>query len=168
MALARPSQPRPRLRTFDLHPAVQTRDPQHSALGTQNPYAGRPGTRSQAGSASVRTASAVAEERPLRQALHTLLLRADLLFLHVDLDVLDPSLVPSASTPSPDGWSVTEAAGVMRAVLDTGRVAAVGIAGLNPGAGQRGERSIETAIELIEGALPTWRAAATDVPLVDA
>jgi arginase len=112
-------------------------------------------------------ASAIAEERPLRQALHTLLLRADLLFLHVDLDVLDPSLVPSASTPAPDGWSVTEAAGVMRAVLETGKVAALGIAGLNPGAGQRGERSIGTTIELIEAALPAWREAAVAIPVVD-
>jgi len=113
-------------------------------------------------------ATAVGEEGPFRLALHTLLLRSDLLLLHVDLDVLDPSLVPSSSTPSPDGWSVAEAATVMRTVLDTGKVAVLGIAGLNPGAGQRGERSIESAIELIEAALPSWRAAATDVPLVDA
>ena len=113
-------------------------------------------------------ASAVTEEGPFRLALHTLLLRSDLLLLHVDLDVLDPSLVPSSSTPAPNGWSVEEAAIVMRTVLDTGKVAVLGIAGLNPGAGQRGERSIESAIELIEAALPSWRAAATDVPLVDA
>ena len=112
-------------------------------------------------------ANGIADERPLRQALQTLLLRADLLFLHVDLDVLDPSLVPSSSTPAPNGWSVTEAAGVMRTVLETGKVAAVGIAGLNPGAGQRGERSIETTIELIESALPAWREAAVAIPVVD-
>ena len=113
-------------------------------------------------------AAAVAEEGPLRQALHTLLLRADLLLLHVDLDVLDPSLVPSSSTPAPNGWSVTEAADVMRTVLDTGKVAVLGIAGLNPGAGQRGERSIESAIALIEAALPAWRAAAADIAFVGA
>ncbi|MBA2276431.1 MAG: arginase family protein [Chloroflexia bacterium] len=110
-------------------------------------------------------ASAVAEERPFAQALHTLLLRSDILFLHVDLDVLDPSLVPSASTPSPDGWSVEEAAAVMRTVLDTGKVVVVGIAGLNPGAGQRGERSIETTIALIEAALPAWQGTAPDAAL---
>ena len=112
--------------------------------------------------------SAAAEGTPLRQALHTLLLRADLLLLHVDLDVLDPSLVPSSSTPAPNGWSVTEAADVMRTVLDTGKVAVLGIAGLNPGAGQRGERSIESAIALIEAALPAWRAAAADIAFVGA
>ena len=81
----------------------------------------------------------------------------ELIYLHVDLDILDPSLVPSASTPSATGLSVAEAASAMATVLSTGLVAAAGIAGLNPGAGARGERSTKTAMALIEQAMAAWK-----------
>ena len=46
----------------------------------------------------------------------------------------------------------------MAAVLQTGKVAAVAISSLNPGAGARGERSVASAMKTIEGALPAWTA----------
>lgn len=85
----------------------------------------------------------------------------DLLFLHIDLDVLDPSLVPSASTPEPDGWSIREAVGTITQVLETGKVGAVCVASLNPGAGARGQRSVRSTLEVITQALPAWQATAT-------
>jgi arginase len=78
------------------------------------------------------------------------------LYLHVDLDVLDPRFVPSASTPSANGLSVEELVTAMAKVLQTGKVAAVAISSLNPGAGARGERSVASAMKTIEGALPAW------------
>ncbi len=92
----------------------------------------------------------------LAQAVRRLAATCELIYLHVDLDVLDPSLVPSASTPSATGLTVAETAGAMGTVLTTGRVAAVGIAGLNPGAGARGERSTKNTLVLIEQALAAW------------
>ena len=91
-------------------------------------------------------------------AVRRLAASCELIYLHVDLDVLDPALVPSASTPSADGLSVAEAAGVMATAVRTGIVAAVGIAGLNPGAGVRGERSTKSTLALIEQALAAWSA----------
>jgi arginase len=82
----------------------------------------------------------------------------DHLLLHVDLDVLDPHLVPSSSTPSADGLSIEETAAAMAAVLQTGKVAAVSISSLNPGGGQRGSRSVKSAASLIEQALVAWTA----------
>jgi arginase len=76
--------------------------------------------------------------------------------MHVDLDVLDPSLVPSSATPEPSGLSVSQAAALIRDVLDTGKVAVVSIAGLNPGAGKLGRRSVASSMALIEAALPGW------------
>jgi arginase len=84
--------------------------------------------------------------------------RCGLLYLHVDLDVLDPRFVPSASTPSADGLSIEEAVAAMTTVLRTGKVAAVTVSSLNPGAGARGERSVASALKLLEGALPAWQA----------
>lgn len=84
--------------------------------------------------------------------------RCDLLMLHVDADVLDPRLVPSASTPSANGLSIAEAASVLGTVLGTGKVATVCLSSINPGAGPRGERSVASAISLLETALPAWKA----------
>jgi arginase len=85
--------------------------------------------------------------------------RCALLYLHVDLDVLDPRFVPSASTPSAGGLTIDELIAVMETVLQTGKVAAVGLSSLNPGAGARGQRSVHSAMRTLEGALPAWSAA---------
>lgn len=84
--------------------------------------------------------------------------RCDLLMLHVDADVLDPRLVPSASTPSANGLTIAEAASVVGTVLGTGKVTTVCLSSINPGAGPRGERSVASAISLLETALPAWKA----------
>jgi len=91
------------------------------------------------------------------QAIDRLARRCPLLYLHVDLDVLDPRFVPSASTPSANGVSIEELVAAMASVLQTGTVAAVTISSLNPGAGARGERSVASAMKTITGALPAWR-----------
>jgi arginase len=92
------------------------------------------------------------------QAVDGLARACALLYLHVDLDVLDPRFVPSASTPSANGLSIEELVTAMATVLRTGQVAAVAISSLNPGAGARGERSVATAMKTLEGALPAWTA----------
>lgn len=76
--------------------------------------------------------------------------------LHVDLDVLDPPLVPSSSTPAANGLSVAEAAAALAAVLATGKVASLTVSSLNPGGGERGKRSIQSALAVVEGAVTAW------------
>src|SRR5215213_8103485 len=92
------------------------------------------------------------------RAIDRLARRCALLYLHVDLDVLDPRFVPSASTPSANGLSTEELVAAMASVLQTGTVAAVTISSLNPGAGARGQRSVASAMKAIAGALPVWNA----------
>ena len=92
------------------------------------------------------------------RAVDQLARRCALLYLHVDLDVLDPRFVPSASTPSANGVSIEELVIAMATVLRTGQVAAVTISSLNPGAGARGERAVASTMKTIEGALPAWTA----------
>ncbi len=92
-------------------------------------------------------------------AVERLAERCDLLMLHIDADVLDPHLVPSASTPSANGLSIAEAATTLATVLNTGQVATVCLSSVNPGAGARGERSVASAVSLLEAALPAWQAA---------
>lgn len=91
-----------------------------------------------------------------RDAINKLAANVDMIYLHVDLDVLDPGLVPSSSTPSRNGLEIREAATLLRIVLATGKVACVSIAGLNPGAGERGRRSLRSTTELILESVPAW------------
>jgi len=90
------------------------------------------------------------------RAIDRLVRHCALLYLHVDFDVLDPRFVPSASTPSANGLSIEELVTAMAKVLQTGKVAAVAVSSLNPGAGARGQRSVASAMKTIEGALPAW------------
>ena len=82
--------------------------------------------------------------------------RCDALYLHVDLDVLDPRFVPSASTPAADGLTTEELAAAMTTVLKTGKVAAVTVCALNPGAGARGKQSTASTLSTLTAALPSW------------
>jgi arginase len=90
--------------------------------------------------------------------------RCDLLYLHIDLDVLDPRLVPSSSTPSADGLTVDELVTVIATVLATAKVAAITLSSLNPGAGSRGQRSISSAMKTLTDSLPGWTVA-PDLPV---
>lgn len=101
----------------------------------------------------------VREGTALRQVVERLSGATKCLWIHVDLDILDPRLVPSASTPAEDGLEIDELAQALNMVLKTGDVAALSIAGLNPGAGSRGERSLNTTMTLLEKVLPAWEEA---------
>lgn len=101
-------------------------------------------------------ADQVREGAPFVEVVNWLARRSSFLYLHVDLDVLDPRFVPSASTPSADGLTVDELAQAMSTVLGTGKVAAATLTSLNPGAGARGQRSIASALALLQQALPAW------------
>lgn len=94
-------------------------------------------------------------------ALRRLERSCEVICLHVDLDLLDPSLVPSSATPCPDGLTVDLASRLVRDVLATGKVAVLSLAGLNPGAGPLGKRSLASAMELIELSVPAWRTSTT-------
>jgi arginase len=106
--------------------------------------------------ARVVTAREARDASTLRAAAERLANRCSHLCLHVDLDVLDPHLVPSASTPSAGGLDLDDASAAIATVLRTGHVATLCITSLNPGAGKRGERSVASALTLLDQALGAW------------
>lgn len=103
------------------------------------------------------TSDDVTSGNALAQALRRLERSCDIICLHIDLDLLDPLLVPSSATPSPDGLKIEQAARLICDVLATGKVAVLSIAGLNPGAGPLGKTSVSSAIALIEQSVTGWR-----------
>ena len=102
------------------------------------------------------TAREVRSGTTFENAIDRFAINVDFIALHIDLDLLDPSLVPSASTPSPEGLTIKQAARMIKYVIATGKTAVVTIAGLNPGAGARGQRSIQTTLSLLETSLGAW------------
>jgi arginase len=71
------------------------------------------------------------------------------LYVHVDLDVIDPGHVPGLRYPAPGGPGPDEVARVLGLLLATGRVAAVGLACTwhpGHGAAARLSRHLETAL----------------------
>jgi arginase len=89
-------------------------------------------------------------------AIDRLASHVDLFVVNIDLDVLDPTLVPSASTPSPNGLSIKQTARMLKYVIASGKTAVIAVTSLNPGGRQRGERSVESTIALLESSLSEW------------
>ena len=108
------------------------------------------------------TSARIISARDLREgdayarAIAALASTCALISVHVDLDVLDPHLVPSASTPSADGLSLLEAEAAIATALGTGKVASLVFTSLNPGGGALGQRSVQSALALIESAVAAW------------
>lgn len=101
-------------------------------------------------------ADEVRKEQTVENAIDRLAERVDLLVVNIDLDVLDPTLVPSASTPEPNGLSIKQAARILKYIIATGKTAVIAVTSLNPGGRQRGERSTESALALLESSLQGW------------
>lgn len=95
--------------------------------------------------------------RAIQDQLDRLTARCELLYVNIDLDVLDPHLVPSATTPSPGGLDLAQLTGLVGAVLATGLVAVVSVTSLNPGGGARGRRSTDSAWQLLQAILSDWQ-----------
>jgi agmatinase len=64
------------------------------------------------------------------------LVRGRTVFLTIDLDGLDPALVPATGTPEPNGLSWRQALEIVRAVVQAGRVVAIDCVELAPILGQ--------------------------------
>ncbi|HWV35029.1 MAG TPA: arginase family protein [Thermomicrobiales bacterium] len=102
------------------------------------------------------TANEIRTSSTFENAVDRFAMHVDFIALHVDLDLLDPSLVPSASTPSPNGLSIRQATRLVKYVIATGKTAVLTVTSLNPGAGDRGTRSVQSALTLLENTLGSW------------
>jgi len=74
--------------------------------------------------------------------------RSDWIACHLDVDVVDPTLIPAVNYPTPGGLTADEAAMVVRAALRTGKLKVLEIAAYNPSKDRRG-RSAERVVALL-------------------
>jgi len=85
----------------------------------------------QHGIEQVPTADLKGDRSALRAALRRLSARCDAIYIHIDLDVLDPAEAPGMNFPVPGGPSPAELAEAMALCLAQPRAAALGIASYN-------------------------------------
>lgn len=97
-------------------------------------------------------------------ALDKLMAHVDVVVVNVDLDVLDPQYVPSASTPEANGLSIKQAAWMVNQVTRRGKTAVVCVTSLNPRAGALGAKSVESTLQLLEQALIDWKIEGQETP----
>jgi arginase len=93
---------------------------------------------------------------PLQAAIAELSGRCDLLYVHIDSDVLDGSLVPSHQYREPDGPDLEQVQAAVETVMSTGKVAAQAVVSVY-GEGEGSEISIASGIALIRAGLEGWR-----------
>jgi arginase len=105
------------------------------------------------------TIAAVAPGFPgvdLERSVADLAARCDLLYLHIDSDILDASLVPNHGTREPNGPSMAQVQAAIEAVMATGKVAALAVVSVY-GEGDGSAISVASGIELIGSSLRSWR-----------
>lgn len=93
------------------------------------------------------------------EAVREFALRCDLLYLHVDSDILDASLVPNHPTREPGGPDLAQVNAAIRAVMDTGKVVAFAVVSVDAH-GDEGAQSVGNASAMIEAGLSSWAGAA--------
>ena len=78
-------------------------------------------------------------------------------YLHVDIDLLDESLVPGHGSGTTGGPCVEDVLSAIDVVMSTGKVAAFAVVSTSA-AGENGDVTVASGIELVRGGLQSWRA----------
>ncbi len=92
----------------------------------------------------------------LETAVTQLAHRCDMLYLHIDSDILDESYVPNHGTKEPDGPSMAQVVAAIETVMATGKVAALALVSVC-GEGEGSDVAVASGIELIGAGLQSWR-----------
>jgi arginase len=90
------------------------------------------------------------------RAVAELASKTDVIYLHVDLDILDESLVPTHNTKEPNGPDVVKTLAAMKTVIDTGKVTAIGMVSVYPN-GPGGEIALQAATDLLRDSIAHWQ-----------
>jgi arginase len=89
------------------------------------------------------------------QAIGDLAGRCDMIYFHIDSDILDESLVPNHATKEPNGPGMAQVTAAIETVMATGKVAVFAVVSVfGKGAGR--EIAITSGVELIRHGLEAW------------
>ena len=77
--------------------------------------------------------------------------RSDWIAVHLDVDVVDPSLIPAVNYPTPGGLTIDEASMIMRTTARTGKLRVLEVAAYNASK-DRGASSAKAVVALVKNA----------------
>lgn len=89
----------------------------------------------------------------LKRHIDTLASRVDYIYVHIDMDVLDPAEVPGHGLTVPDGPSSTDLADAIALWFENPKTVALGVASTPAGSLDPDQVSRQAALNLIEGAI---------------
>ncbi len=89
------------------------------------------------------------------QAIAALAERCDMLYFHIDSDILDASLVPNHGTKEPNGPDMAQVGAAIETVMTTGKVAAFAVVSVF-GKGEGSDLAIASGVELVQRGLELW------------
>ena len=95
------------------------------------------------------------EGNAFEQAISDLAERCDLIYFHIDSDILDESLVPNHATKEPNGPDMVQVGAAIEMVMATGKVAAFAVVSVF-GTGAGSEVAIASGVELVQRGLAAW------------
>src|SRR3954470_16037667 len=92
----------------------------------------------------------------LAEAVQDLADRCDLIYLHVDSDILDERYVPNHRTKEPNGPSMEQMLAAIDTVMATGKVVTYAMVAVWAD-GDGGDVAVDSGVKLIAGGLESWR-----------
>ena len=92
----------------------------------------------------------------LGEAVTALAERVDMLYLHIDADILDMRYVPGHWTPEPEGPDMAQVQAAIETVMATGKVVAFAVVSV-PVHGEDHVTGLNSGIALIGAGLDAWR-----------
>ncbi len=92
----------------------------------------------------------------LQAAIDDLAARCDVIYLHVDSDILDQRFVPNHHTREPNGPDLDQTLAVIDAVMATGKVGVYAVVSVWAD-GDGGEVALASGVELVRGGIEAWR-----------
>lgn len=101
---------------------------------------------------SISTEEIVSKDERFTAALNLLAKRVDVIYVHIDLDVLDAADIPGHNFEVPNGPSASQLAEVLQVIMKYKKVKALGIASF-PSPKQGREKSMASTMTLIKGAM---------------
>jgi arginase len=104
----------------------------------------------------VRRSSDGCSSSALEQAVLNLAERIDLVYLHVDADILDQAYVPHHRTKEPDGPNMDHVLDAIDCVMATGKVVAYAVVSVSFQS-QGNSVDVASGVELVRGGLASWR-----------
>jgi arginase len=92
----------------------------------------------------------------LQQSVNRLAEKCNLLYLHIDADILDERYTPTHGTREPNGPSLEQVQAAVKSVMATGKVAAFALVSVYY-QGEGKEIMLDSAVKLLQATLQSWK-----------